>query len=146
MQSGLLYAPGNSMHIDTNKSILIVDNDPSVLVALSARLGGMGYRCTTADGGVRALSKFSSCGADLVITDLNMPQGDGADLAQAIRRVSGVPIIVISGFKDAYRKRLQEITNVSFLHKPFETETLLQLVSASLAAPGSQSDTKVRAA
>jgi len=134
------------MRTDTNKSILIVDNDPSVLAALSARLGGMGYRCTTAVGGAQALGKFSSCNADLVISDLNMPQGDGADLAQAIRRISGVPIIVISGFKDAYRKKLREIADVSFLHKPFETEILLQLVSASLAAPRSSSDTKVRAA
>lgn len=134
------------MNSDTNKSILIVDNDPSVVAALSARLGGMGYSCITACCGDQARSTFSFCGADLVITDLNMPQGDGADLARAIRRASGVPIIVISGFKDAYRKRLSEIADVSFLHKPFETETLLQLVSASLAAPRSQSDTKVCAA
>jgi len=134
------------MYTDTNKSILIVDNEPSVLAALSARLGGMGYRCTTADCSAQALSQFSSCKTDLVISDLNMPEGDGAVLAQAIRRISGVPIIIISGFKNAYRKNLSNIANVSFLHKPFETKSLLQLVSASLAPPGSQGDTTVRAA
>jgi DNA-binding response OmpR family regulator len=131
------------MYTDTNKSILIVDNDPGVIAALSARLGGMGYRCTTAGCSDQALSQFSSCNIDLVISDLNMPQGDGAVLAQAIRRTSGVPIIIISGFKDAYRKKLNNIANVSFLHKPFETKELLQLVSASLATPGSQAGTTV---
>lgn len=113
--------------------ILIVDNDPSVVAALSARLRGMGYQCTTASCGAQALGQFTAKAPDLVISDLNMPQGDGVTLAESIRRTSSVPIILISGFKDAYRKQLRHVPDVLFLHKPFSTESLIELVEVALA-------------
>lgn len=126
------------MSTDSSHSILIVDNDPNVVGALKARLGGLGYRCLGACCGAQALALFERDPADLVISDLNMPQGDGASLASALRRVSSVPIILISGFKDAYRKTLRGVPDVSFLHKPFETTELVSLVAASLAVAQAQ--------
>lgn len=114
------------------KTILIVDNDPNVLTALAARLTGLGYRCLKATSGSQALGLFETDAPDLVISDLNMPQGDGASLAATIRRFSNVPIILISGFKDAYRKALRGVPDISFLHKPFDTEDLIALIGTSL--------------
>lgn len=116
--------------------ILIVDNDPAVVTALTARLGGMGYRCATASCGSQAMAQFLSTTPNLVISDLNMPNGDGATLAESIRKVSSVPILLISGFKDAYRKQLRHVPDVLFLHKPFSTEALIELVEAALVTQG----------
>lgn len=120
------------MKREQGKMILLVDNDPSVIAALEARLSGMGYRCRTSSCGSEALEHFRQQPPDLVISDLNMPLGDGAGLAASIRQHSNVPIILISGFKDAYRKTLRGIPDISFLHKPFNTEDLLALVEASI--------------
>ncbi len=115
------------------KHILIVDNDPAVVTALAARLGANGYRCTTANCGSQAIARFDADQPDLIISDLNMPQGDGVALAESIRRVSLVPIILISGFKDAYRKQLRHVRDILFLHKPFVTEELVTLVASAIA-------------
>ncbi|MGD9688933.1 MAG: response regulator [Phycisphaerales bacterium] len=126
--------------MNSTRHILLVDNDPSVLAALQARIAALGYRCTTARSGGQALATFAKDPPELVISDLHMPQGDGATLAEAIRRTSDVPIILISGFKDAFRRQLRQIPDVSFLHKPFETAALLELIQASLAGcPASRS-------
>lgn len=126
------------MAINVPKSILLVDNDRTVLSALTARLGGLGYRCESACSGAQALSLFRLHGADLVISDLNMPQGDGETLAENIRRVSDVPMIIISGYKDAPRKKLVGIAGVQFLEKPFEGAVLAELVEAALAEPAAE--------
>lgn len=128
------------------KTILIVDNDPAVVAALTARLGALGYACNIAGCGSHALAQFHDDPPDLVISDLNMPQGDGAALAESIRRVSSIPIILISGVKDAYRKQLRGVTDISFLRKPFETQELVQLVAASLAASTNCTNTQHRTA
>lgn len=120
------------MNNPRHPSILVVDNDPNVLAVLTARLGGMGYHCTTAQGGEEALSRFASMGADLVISDLNMPNGNGVEFARSLRERSDVPLILVSGFKDAYRKHLRGVANVSFLHKPFSSEELASLVQGML--------------
>lgn len=117
----------------TTKTILIVDNDPGAVTALTARLGSLGYRCTSAGCGSHALAQFEADPPDLVISDLNMPQGDGITLAESIRRSSRVPIILISGFKDEYRRQLRHIPDISFLHKPFDSAVLVELVEIALA-------------
>lgn len=123
------------MNTDSRRRILIADDDPHVRLILESRLGAMGYDCVTVESGVQAIARFKPDDVDLVISDLNMPHGDGADLAAAIRRVSGVPLILISGFKDAFRKRMRGIPDVMFLHKPFETRELVELVRSAIGSP-----------
>jgi len=111
---------------------LVIDNDDDLLRALSKRLDGLGIRCISAGSGAQGLAEFRSSGVDVVISDLNMPGGDGVELAEAIRKTSDVPIIFVTGFRDDFKRRLRNITNVSTLRKPFETQDLLTLVSAAL--------------
>lgn len=120
---------GGDVSDQGRQSILVVDNDPSVLQALVARLASVGYCCESACSGGQALSLFQAHGADLVISDLNMPGGDGGSLADNLRRISDVPIIIISGFADASQTKLGDIKNVQFLKKPFETSQLLDLIN-----------------
>ena len=116
--------------------ILIIDNDEGVVGALRARLESMGYACVTAGTGGQGLAAFDERSIDLVITDLNMPAGDGVTFAQEVRRTSDVPIIVVTGFREDYRSSMHGIENLTVLDKPFETGALLELVEAELAMRG----------
>ncbi len=119
------------MNSPRNKTILIVDNDPAVVAALTARLSAAGFHCATAACGAQAMTRFHDSPPDLVISDLKMPQGDGIALAESVRRISTVPIILMSGFKDEYRRSMRHIPDVLFLHKPFDTMLLLELVEGA---------------
>lgn len=65
--------------------ILVVDDVPAVRDGLAALLETAGYEVETADGGVSALHVLEARGADLVLTDLYMPDMSGWDLAHSVR-------------------------------------------------------------
>ncbi|MFI4896285.1 MAG: response regulator [Phycisphaerales bacterium JB059] len=113
-------------------TVLLVDNDDSMLAALAARLGDSGYRCLTASSGAQAMAIFGETPVDLIVTDLNMPSGDGVSLARAVRQFSEAPIVIVTGFRDEYRRELRAIANVSILEKPFRTDQLLEVLEAEL--------------
>lgn len=117
---------------DRRPTILLVDNDDAMVAALSARLESCGHRCLTACSGSQAVAIFAESDIDLVITDLNMPSGDGVALARTLRKYSAVPIVVVTGFRDEFRRELRSIANVSILEKPFQTDQLLELIDAEL--------------
>ncbi|MAE63624.1 MAG: hypothetical protein CMJ18_05080 [Phycisphaeraceae bacterium] len=118
----------------SNGSILIIDNDEGMTRAVATRLEHLGYRCTTAATGAQGLAAFSAQPHDLVITDLNMPQLDGPGLIERIRRDSDVPVIVMTGFRGSYIAGLSTLRGVSVLDKPFEAQSLIDLVECELAA------------
>ncbi|MHC5115005.1 MAG: response regulator [Planctomycetota bacterium] len=124
------------MTTSSTPRILIVDNDERITRALANRLANLGYECVTARCGNEAIQEFGRDAFDLVITDLNMPAGDGIGLTEALREQSGVPIIVITGFQAAYRRRLDRFDNIAVLEKPFDTSDLMDLVEAELVMSG----------
>jgi two-component system KDP operon response regulator KdpE len=115
-------------------TILLADDDRGLTAAMALRFDDEGYRCVTAHSGEEALRRFTRDGPDLVICDLNMPGGDGAELAEGIRRISAAPIILISGCREDFRRRLRRIPDVSFLPKPFLASEAIDLVRAALLA------------
>src|ERR1043165_3559680 len=115
-----------------NPTVLLVDNDPDFVLAVRLRLEGHGYRCITAGTGGQALAQFGIDDVGLVITDLNMPGGDGLELATVLRRTSAVPIIVVTGCKNDFARRLRGVPNVVLLHKPFDVSELLSIADAEL--------------
>ncbi len=117
---------------DPRPTVLIVDNDDGMVSALSSRLEHQGYSVVTAGTGAQGLAVFRTHEPDLVITDLNMPTGDGITLARHIRNASKAPIIIVTGFKDEYRDELRSIAHVSVLRKPFESSDLLDLIEMEL--------------
>lgn len=114
------------------RRILVIDDDNALTRALTTRLASKGYTCITASTGAQGLAQFQSVPPDLVISDLNMPGGDGVALAESIRRTSDVPIIFITGFRDDFKRRLRLVRNVTTLRKPFDSEVLIGLITAAL--------------
>lgn len=112
--------------------ILIVDDDEDIVQMVSTLLTSHGYTCTTAGTGAQGAVAFDMSDADLVVTDLNMPAGDGIALVERIRRKCAVPIIIITAFNKEYAARLHRLRNVTVLRKPFDSRALLDLVQAEL--------------
>ncbi|MEO6709664.1 MAG: response regulator [Planctomycetota bacterium] len=113
-------------------TLLIIDNDHDLVRALAKRLGSMNVDCITATSGVQGLAEFRGADVDIVVSDLNMQGGDGIEFAEAIRLTSDVPIIFITGFRDDFKRRLRHVTNASTLRKPFQSQNLMDLISAAL--------------
>jgi len=121
------------MNTEDAPTILIIDNDDGVVRAMATRLESLGYACVTAGSGAQGVSTFRDLHADLVITDLNMPGGDGVSVAESIRKTSAVPIIIVTGFRPDFDDRLRGIPDVTVLEKPFDSMALVDLVELELA-------------
>lgn len=117
-------------------TILVIDNDEGLAATIAARLEARGYRTIRAASGAQGVAEFQSGGVDLVITDLNMPAGNGVALAQTLRKSSGVPIIVVTGFHADFSRELRSIENLTVIRKPFTAQQLLEVVEADLALAG----------
>jgi signal transduction histidine kinase/DNA-binding response OmpR family regulator len=106
--------------------VLLVDDDPDVLVTMGAFLERAGLRVARASGGVQALAILASGERfDALVTDHAMPGLNGADLVAEGRLAQpGLPALIITGFAEIGReKALPE--GVRMLHKPFPREELI---------------------
>lgn len=104
--------------------VLIVDNDESMLAAIRTRLDAVGCPCVTARTGAQGLSLFKDSVFDLIISDINMPSGDGVSLAKAVRAQCDTPMVLMTGFLDRYRDQIDEIGSCEVIEKPFSSESL----------------------
>ena len=115
-------------------SILIVDDNPAKLTALSAALAGMELDIVTADSGVDALRKLLVHDFAVMLLDVNMPVMDGFDTAKMVRsrpRSEHLPIIFITAERIADESKLQgyELGAVDYILSP----VLPQILRAKVA-------------
>lgn len=117
--------------------ILLAEDEISVRQITQATLEAFGYRVIAAEDGSQAIGLYAVYKRDivLVLTDMMMPNMDGAAFAAALRRLDPkLPIIAVSGVdwdRDAARATASGIGHV--LAKPYTAEALLRKVSAVLA-------------
>jgi DNA-binding response OmpR family regulator len=110
--------------------ILVADDEAGVRKLLRTALEDRGYEVVEAEDGKEALKEARAGRLDLVITDLVMPEQDGIETIQALRReVPGVGIIAISGaFQGQFLKTAQLLGADAALSKPVSTDLLLARV------------------
>lgn len=118
------------------KRLLVVDDDPGLLLAVSETLRAEGYNVKTARRGAEALIIVAQSLPDLIISDIRMPGMDGYQLVKNLRsnpRTRLVPIVFLTA-KDETSDRIQGFrTGVdAYLTKPFEPEELVAIVAAIL--------------
>ena len=125
----------------TQKTILVVDDDPDLLKLLALRLSAAGYLAQTAESGERALAMIAVSRPDVVVTDLKMGGMDGLALFEAIQRAAPtLPVIILTAHGtipeavDATRRGV-----FGFLPKPFESRELLAQVGQALKLSSSPS-------
>lgn len=116
--------------------ILVVDDDPDILDALSEILEAEGYRVSRARNGQEALERLKPDAPGLILLDLMMPVMDGWEFARQLRvsAFGGIPIIVLSADRNVSAKA-KEIGAVGHLAKPFELGDLLNLVRDVAGSP-----------
>jgi CheY-like chemotaxis protein len=114
------------------KRILVVDDDPDILDALSEILEVEGYQVQRARNGREALQRMNEGASvpDLILLDLMMPVMDGWEFARTLRPGARPPIVVLSADRNVSAKA-QEIGAIGWLAKPFELGELLSLVRRS---------------
>lgn len=114
--------------------ILVVDDDPDILEALSEILEAEGFEIRRARNGKEALERLEPDPPKLILLDLMMPVMDGWEFAQRLRQrptMAGIPIIVLSADRNVGTKA-QDIGAVGHLAKPFELNDLLEMVRKAL--------------
>ena len=89
---------------DSKQKILVVDDEASIRRILETRLKMAGYNVVTAEDGEEAVELFNKTNPDIVILDVMMPKMDGYGVTREIRRVSDVPIIILTALGGCFRK------------------------------------------
>lgn len=122
------------MPVQTDTTILVVDDDPDVLATVSEVLSEMGYQVHRASCGQAALDIIKNSPVDLLLTDVVMQPPDGIEIAaKAVEVQPNIKVVLTSGY--AVRDLLQPLPrNCFFLPKPFRLNDLEQAIRESLAA------------
>ena len=118
------------------QTILVVEDEKSIADALEYQLVRDGFKVKRAGDGRSGLDTFNSGGIDFVVLDLMLPQMSGEDLCRAIRKVSDVPILMLTAKDTEVDKVLGlELGADDYVTKPFSTRELIARVHAILRRP-----------
>jgi DNA-binding response OmpR family regulator len=113
-------------------TILLVEDEPTLLATIRYNLRREGYEVLTAADGEAALASAAS-GPDLVILDVLLPKLDGYEVCRRIRRHSSVPILMLTAKSDEIDRVVGlELGAGDYLTKPFSMRELLARVKALL--------------
>lgn len=111
--------------LNTQASILIIDDEPQIRKFLDIALRAQGYRVQVAENGMKGLEILATRGADLLILDLGLPDMDGHDVLKELRQWSDVPVIVLSARPDENQKiKLLDAGANDYVTKPFSIQEL----------------------
>ena len=113
--------------------ILVVDDEPNILAAMSPLLRSQGYEVFTAMTGRAAVETIERTSADLVVLDLGLPDVDGVQICIDIRRRHNIPILVLSARgAEGDKVRALDAGADDYVTKPFGTQELLARIRAAL--------------
>jgi two-component system response regulator VicR len=117
--------------------ILLVDDDPNLLVLLADQLRADGFEVQTARDGDEALRRLRTGWPDLLIVDMMMPRMDGLTLAREIKAQADLPIIVLSAIDTADSKAdlLEEVAE-DYVTKPYHYPELRARITRVLRRLG----------
>ena len=115
--------------------ILVVDDEVNQRSALASVIARWGYQVETASDGAEALAKLKDFDADVVITDLNMPNLDGRGLLEELQKLpSPPPAIVLTAFGnlETALETVHQLGAFWFIEKPLQPQALKMVVERAL--------------
>src|SRR5947209_5517407 len=117
----------------TSSRLLIVDDEPQIVRALTPAMAAAGFEVGAAASGEEALGRLASEPNDIVILDLGLPDIDGKEVIQRVREWSDVPIIVLSA-RDLESEKIAalDLGADDFVNKPVGVGELLARIRAVL--------------
>jgi len=116
-------------------SIVIVDNEPDLLVTYERFLRGCGFKILAARSREEAFPHLASDGVALVVTEARLPDGDGLELIRIARgKQPPASGIVVTAFPSRVEsRRAREVGAAAYLAKPFSGRELIAVVERQLA-------------
>jgi DNA-binding response OmpR family regulator len=122
-----------------SQSILVADDEPSILLSLQFLLQKAGYIVRVARNGDEVLQSVAESAPDLIILDAMMPARSGYDVCQLLRsqaRCRDIPIIMLTAKgRDIDREKGMALGASDYVTKPFSTRELVETVRRWLAMP-----------
>ena len=119
---------------NTQRRVLVVDDEPSIRDLLSKTLALAEYDVDTAPDGVTALDQLRAFSYDLLIADLRMPGMDGLTLIRQAKRINAdLPVLIITGFStESSAIEAVNLGVAGYLTKPFRVPQVLAAASKAL--------------
>ncbi|WP_207207969.1 response regulator [Xylanivirga thermophila] len=115
------------------QKIIVVDDDPNIGQLVKLYLEKEGYEVEHYLNGIDTLNAFRQSSPNLIILDIMLPGMDGWDVCKEIRKVSDVPIIMLTAKGETFDKVLGlELGADDYIVKPFDTKELVARVKAVL--------------
>lgn len=109
-----------------NKTILIVEDEPTIQSVVTKYFEAEGFKVVTADDGFSALTEFNSNDIDLICLDIMMPNIDGWTVTETIRETSNVPIIIMTALSSEDNVLKGYTYNIDdYITKPFNPKILV---------------------
>ncbi len=116
-----------------NNKVLIVDDDAHIAELIKLYLEKEGFKTSVAQNGSKALQMFREAAPSIVILDIMMPEMDGWQVCREMRRISNIPIIMLTAKGETFDKVLGlELGADDYMVKPFEPKELIARVKAVL--------------
>lgn len=113
--------------------ILVIEDEEGIGSALEYQLEREGYDVTWLQDGEKGLESFRTGGADLIVLDLMLPSMSGEDVCRAVRKISTVPVIMLTAKGDEVDRVVGlELGADDYVTKPFSTRELMARVKAVL--------------
>src|SRR5512133_334216 len=111
------------------KNILVVDDEPKIVKLVRDYLERAGFAVRVAGDGKSALSLARTEKPDLIVLDLGLPQMDGLDVTRELRKLSNVPIIMLTARSEESDKLIGlELGADDYITKPFSPKELVARV------------------
>jgi CheY-like chemotaxis protein len=122
------------MNAKPSQCVLVVDDDPGVRDVIRSMLESAGYTVLMAENGKEAIRLLKTERADLILTDLVMPEQEGIETIKTLRReYPEIKVIAMSGaFGGDYLRIASYLGAHATLAKPIQMEKLLALVRETL--------------
>ncbi|MBD3882479.1 response regulator transcription factor [Phormidium tenue FACHB-886] len=122
--------------VSEHKRLLLIDDDPNLILLVKDYLEFRGYEVITAENGQEALEVLDKETPDMIICDVMMPQMDGYSLVEHVRknpRTNWIPVLFLSA-KGQSQDRVKGLNTGAdvYMVKPFEPEELVAQVESSL--------------
>ena len=123
--------------MEKQQKVLVADDEAQIRNILSIYLKKAGFEVVEAADGAEALVKVQSDKPDIIVLDIMMPVMDGLEVCKQVRKISDIPIIMLTA-KDEDDDRILglEIGADDYITKPFNTREVVARVNAVLRRSG----------